>query len=123
MKVVFPCNGSLVLQKQDLETLKDFYRTNLLTSQMAEMYAHATTIIQIKKFNYIPKTNSVVLYNANVLTIEKMRKILGISHDKEKNHASAVTPTQPKKDNENKDYIYDDDLLSNPFFTTLTPLN
>ena len=29
MKVVFPRSGSLVLLKQDLETLKAFYNTNL----------------------------------------------------------------------------------------------
>lgn len=121
MKVVFPRSGSLVLLKQDLETLKAFYNTNLLTSKMADMYKSATTMIQIKNFNYIPKSNSLVLDNANVLTIDEMREILGIFNQKE----STKTETQPenKEPLEESNYISDDDILSNPFFTTLTPIN
>lgn len=120
MKVVFPCSGSLVLLKEDLETLKSFYNTNLLNSKMADMYKNANTIVQVNNFNYIPKVNSLVLYNANVLTIEKMRKILGIFQE------SQVQETQEQEETileEDQDYISDDDLLSNPFFTTLAPLN
>ena len=119
MKVVFPCSGALVLLKEDLETLKAFYNTNLLTSKMANVYQNTNTTIQVNNFNYFPISNSLVLYNAHVLTIEQMRKILGISN---------VTPSQPSVQPENtipeeQDYISDDDLLSNPFFTTLAPLN
>lgn len=121
MKVVFPCSGSLVLLKQDLETLKAFYNTNLLTSKMADMYKNATTIIQIKNFNYIPKTNSLVLYNANVLTIDKMRKILGIFREQE---TTEKEPEEPNKDIvQESNYITDNDILSNPFFTTLAPID
>ena len=59
-----------------------------------------------------------------------MRKILGIfreSQDQktaipEQNEAETETSkiSESKKE---KDYISDNDLLSNPFFTTLTPLN
>ena len=83
MKVVFPRNGSLVLLKQDLETLKAFYNTNLLTSKMTDTYKISTTMIQIKNFNYIPKSNSLVLDNAHVLTIDEMREILGIFNSQE----------------------------------------
>ena len=31
MKVVFPCKGSIVLTKSDVETLEAFYNTKLLT--------------------------------------------------------------------------------------------
>ena len=78
MKVVFPCTGSLVLLKQDLETLKAFYNTNLLTSKLVETYKTSNVTVQVGNFNYIPRKSSLVLYKANVLTIEKMRKILGI---------------------------------------------
>ena len=117
MRVVFPRSGSLVLLKQDLETLKAFYNTNLLTSKMAEMYKNANTMIQIKNFNYIPKSHSLVLYNAHVLTIDEMRKILGIFKEPEK---ETNTPQTPEKE---PDYITDDDILSNSFFTTLTPID
>lgn len=122
MRVVFPRSGSLVLLKQDLETLKAFYNTNLLTSKMADMYKTSKTMIQIKNFNYIPKSDSLVLDNAHVLTIEEMRQILGIFNSQENSTTENVQePTA--KSTEEPDYISDDDILSNPFFTTLTPVD
>lgn len=125
MKVVFPCSGSLVLLKEDLETLKSFYNTNLLSSKMADMYQNTTTIIQVNNFNYFPQSNALVLYNANVLTIEKMRKILGIYNESPAPEQEEANNTIQENDDtiEEQDYISDDDLLSNPFFTTLVPLN
>lgn len=121
MKVVFPRSGSLVLLKQDLETLKAFYNTNLLTSKMADMYKKANTMIQIRNFNYIPQSDSLVLDNAHVLTIDEMRKILGIFNEQES--AKEETSNQATENKDKSDYITDDDILSNPFFTTLTPVD
>ncbi len=121
MKVVFPRSGSLVLLKQDLETLKAFYNTNLLTSKMADMYKTSTTMIQIKNFNYIPKSDSLVLDNAHVLTIDEMREILGIFNSQQATKETASEQTTETADT--SDYISDDDILSNPFFTTLTPID
>lgn len=124
MKVVFPCSGSLVLLKQDLERLKSFYNTNLLTSKMLDTYKNTTSMIQVGNFNYIPPTNSVVLYNANVLTIKKMREILGIFNEEQLQEDRAIEKNPNITENrEDLEPIYDEDLLSNPFFTTLTPLN
>lgn len=122
MKVVFPCKGSLVLLKQDLETLKAFYNTSLLTSKMLDYYKTSNSAIQIGNFNYIPQKSALVLYKSNLLTIEKMRKILGIYQE---NH---VTSTQEPVHGENNlennsSPISDNDLLSHPFFQTLKPLN
>ena len=122
MKVVFPRGGALVLLIEDFETLKAFYKTNLLNSKMADMYQNASTVIQVNNFNYFPKSNSFVLHDANVLTIEEMRKILGL------NVQNNVKESEPEKETEEEiieeeDYISDNDLLSNPFFTTLTPIN
>lgn len=122
MKVVFPRGGALVLLKEDLETLKAFYKTNLLNSKMSEMYPNASTVIQVNNFNYFPKSNSLVLHDATVLTIEEMRKILGLNQP-------ITQASEPQKETEEKvveedqDYISDNDLLSNPFFTTLTPID
>ena len=95
---------------------------------MSDMYRNATHIVQVKNFNYIPKVNSLVLYNANVLTIDKMRKILGIFRESQAQKATSQTLAENKKTENTpssveKDYISDNDLLSNPFFTTLTPLD
>lgn len=122
MKVVFPCEGSLVLMKQDLEILKAFYNTSLLQSKMLEIYKNSDTLIQVGNFNYIPEKNYVVLHNAHLLTIEKMRKILGIYTEPVKEEPKTENAPIPSVDN-NHDKISDNDLLSNPFFQTLKPLN
>lgn len=124
LKVVFPCKGVLVLLKQDLETLQAFYNTSLLTSKMADYYKSSNSMIQIGNFNYIPQKNALVLYKANLLTIEKMRKILGIYQETKKNTVlenSSAEESAPI--NSNSTPISDNDLLSNPFFQTLKPLN
>lgn len=124
LKVVFPCKGALVLLKQDLETLQAFYNTSLLTSKMADYYKSSNSMIQIGNFNYIPQNNALVLYKANLLTIEKMRKILGIYQETKKNTVlenSSAEESAPI--NSNSTPISDNDLLSNPFFQTLKPLN
>ena len=124
LKVVFPCKGALVLLKQDLETLQAFYNTSLLTSKMADYYKSSNSMIQIGNFNYIPQKNALVLYKANLLTIEKMRKILVIYQETKKNTVlenSSAEESAPI--NSNSTPISDNDLLSNPFFQTLKPLN
>lgn len=121
MKVVFPCKGSLVLLKQDLETLEAFYNTSILTSKMLDIYKTSNVMVQVGTFNYVPQKSALVLYKVNLLTIEKMRKILGIYQE---NSTPAPAPT-PKvvADADNEAPISDNDLLSNPFFQTLKPLN
>jgi len=120
MKVVFPCEGALVLLKQDLETLQSFYNTNLLTSKMLETYKNSNMMIQVGNFNYMPQNASIVFKDANPLTIDAMKKILGIYREPD----SVTSPaTQEEIDDLNSAPILDEDLLSNPFFQTLKPLN
>lgn len=123
MKVVFPCEGSLVLMKQDLDILKAFYNTSLLQSKMLDIYKQSDTIIQVGNFNYIPEKNNIILHKAHFLTIEKMRKILGIYNDSEKQEKSTSENISKDTEYNNNDKISDNDLLSNPFFQTLKPLN
>lgn len=126
MKVVFPCKGSLVLLKQDLETLEAFYNTSLLTSKMLDIYKASNVMVQVGNFNYVPQKSTLVLYKVNLLTIEKMRKILGIYNEKTAHQETAPAPASAQNNTvaENNDApISDNDLLSNPFFQTLKPLN
>lgn len=123
MKVVFPCPGSLVLLKQDLDTLQAFYNATLMTSKMNDIYKTSNSIIQVGSLNYIPPKFTLALHKANLLTIEKMREILNLTPSQ-----PAPTPVNPVVENKaptedlSSKPISDNDLLSNPFFQTLTPL-
>lgn len=125
MKVVFPCKGSLVLLKQDLETLKAFYNSSILTSKMVDIYKTSNVMVQVGNFNYIPQKSALVLYKTNLLTIEKMRKILGIYQEASQNNVSTPEPPTPTPSSHSSSEapISDNDLLSNPFFQTLRPIN
>ena len=130
MKVVFPCKGSLVLLKQDLETLEAFYNSSILTSKMLDIYKTSNVMVQVGNFNYVPQKSNLILYKANLLTIEIMRKILGLYNEntvndttskQTSNSISSTNNVTSQQDNTTP--ISDNDLLSNPFFQTLKPLN
>ena len=78
MKVVFPCKGSIVLTKNDVETLEAFYNTKLLTSKMNDLYQTSQFMLQVGNFKYLPRHYSVRLYNANLMSLRKMRELLGL---------------------------------------------
>ena len=107
MKVVFPCKGSLVLLKQDLETLEAFYNSSILTSKMLDIYKTSNVIVQVGNFNYVPQKSNLKLYN----TTSKQTS----------NSISSTNNVTSQQDNTAP--ISDNDLLSNPFFQTLKPLN
>ena len=76
MRVVFPCNGSIVLTKKDIETLKSFYETKLKTSKVYEIYNSSEYMIHVDHFNYLPQKSTIVLDEENLLTTAKLRNIL-----------------------------------------------
>lgn len=127
MKVVFPCKGSIVLTKNDVETLEAFYNTKLLTSKMAELYQSSEYMLQVGNFKYLPKHYSIRLHNASLMNIRKMRELLGLPVNRE-----IPEPTPPQapripiiRQNQNLDEqkISDASLLSHPFFQTLKPVD
>ena len=64
MKVVFPTEGSIIMLKQDVDTLQAFYNTNLMQSKMYSYYKDSDSLIQVGNLNYPPKEHFIVLYNA-----------------------------------------------------------
>lgn len=109
MKVVFPCNGSIVLTKRDIEILESFYNTKLMTSKMYEYYKNSEFMIQVGNLNYLPKNYSLILENTNLLSIQKLRNILYSNNTNDE-----IAEEEP---------ISDDNIISHPFFETLKPLD
>ena len=118
MKAVFPCNGSVVLTKTDIESLQAFYNTKLMTSKVYDIYNSSDFMLQVGNFNYIPTNFTIVLDNAKLLDIEKLRNILGIEE-------KTRTISNPSNNSQNKyeDTITDETILSHPFFQTLNPVD
>lgn len=126
MKVVFPCKGSIVLTKNDVETLEAFYNTKLLTSKMAELYKSSEFMLQVGNFKYLPKHYSVRLHNANLMNIRKMRELLGLPVTPSMPEPTPPTPSVQivnKGQNLDEQKISDASLLSHPFFQTLKPVD
>lgn len=126
MKVVFPCKGSIVLTKNDAETLEAFYNTKLLTSKMAELYKTSEFMLQVGNFKYLPKHYSIRLHNANLMNIRKMRELLGLPVTPNMPEPTPPTPSVKlidKSQNLDEQKISDSSLLSHPFFQTLRPVD
>lgn len=114
MKAIFPCTGSIILNKQDIEPLNSYYKTELLRSNMYNYYKNSTEILQVGNFTYIPSKVDFVLDENDLLQLNTLKRIFGL----EVSNSNAQS-----MQNSQNDLIDDGDILSNPFFTTLKPLN
>lgn len=127
MKVVFPCKGSIVLTKNDAETLEAFYNTKLLTSKMNELYQTSEYMLQVGNFKYLPKHYSIRLHNATLMNIRKMRELLGLPVTPDMPDPEPPAPSiqiiRQHAESLDNQKITDDNLLSHPFFQTLKPVD
>ena len=119
MKAIFPCNGTMVIKKSDLDSLKSYYKTQLITSKLNDFAKVSKNIIQVGNFNYLPQNSNIILEPAELLSLDKLKSVLNLPPK------TASTTQNNLEDDEydESDLIDDSDLLSNPFFTTLRPLD
>ncbi len=112
MKAVFPCKGVLILEKNSIDQLENFYVTKLMNSKLYNYYKTSDVAVQIGNFNYFPKNYSFVLKDANLLSIKKLRDTLEmVDSEPEEDYDLDETP------------ISDESILSHPFFKTLKPID
>lgn len=125
MKAIFPCKGSIILNKQDVEPLEAYYKTELIRSKMYDYYKTSKDIMQVGIFTYIPQNTNIVLDKSSLLELQTLKKVLNIDVKKPERPTMkipSINEEPPEIANE-EDLIDDDDILSNPFFTTLKPLD
>lgn len=111
MKVVFPCNGSIILRKTDMKTLERFYKAKLLTSEVKEHFENSRIMVEVENFDYIPTSYSLSLNDINFLSIKKLREILELP---------PVEFDEDGKDH-SEDPIEEETIENHPFFKTLKP--
>lgn len=122
MKAIFPCKGTIILNKQDIEPLEAYYKTELIRSKMYEYYRTSKDIMQVGPFTYIPQNTNIVLDKSSLLELQTLKNVLNIGNKKVNPSAEAPTLNSVSTASE-EDLIDDSDILSNPFFTTLKPLD
>lgn len=122
MKAIFPCKGTIILNKQDVEPLEAYYKTELIRSKMYEYYKASKDIMQVGPFTYIPQNTNIVLDKSSLLELQTLKNVLNIG-SKEVNSSAEAPILNSVSTASEEDLIDDSDILSNPFFTTLKPLD
>ena len=117
MKAIFPCLGSLIITKDDIEKLVEFYN-----SGQTQANDDLEIIAENNFLNYFVDNVELLLYNVTPLTISKLKNALGISSSLP-NNSSQQEPAELNSDMEPETPISDDSIFSNPFFTTLKPVD
>ena len=64
MKALFPCEGSIIVNKQDLDPMNAFYNTQLMKSNMTE-YLKTTNAITVANTKF--KKNCEFIISAELL--------------------------------------------------------
>ena len=78
MKAIFPCKGTIILNKQDIEPLEAYYKTELIRSKMYEYYKTSKDIMQVGPFTYIPQNTNIVLDKSSLLELQTLKNVLNI---------------------------------------------
>lgn len=116
MKAVFPCKGVVVVTKQNVDMLTNFYEGNLINSKLFSAYSQNNLAVQVGNFNYFPQKSTIILEkNTNLLTIQELNKVLARTAEKPK--------TEPLSTKAKDVPIEDNFIKDHPFFQTLKPLN
>ena len=117
MKAIFPCIGSLIMTKTDIKKLKDYYDSSQIESSTDSI------VIENNFFNYFNDDSTFILDNVTPLTVSKLKKVLGISDNNKIENNSQENIKESKNIQKDEELIDDDSIFSNPFFTTLKPVN
>jgi hypothetical protein len=113
LKAVFPCKGTVVVTKYNVNMINNFYEENLINSKLFSAYNQHDLAVQVGKFNYLPKNSKIILeQDANLLTVKQLNDAL-----------LKISPSHSKQEINDDKPIEDNFIMENPFFQTLKPLN
>ena len=98
------------MTKVDIEKLKTYYTSNKLENLSDNL------IIENNLFNYFQDDCEIILDNITPLTVTNLKKMLGIDENNQIIKTSIPT-------NNSETFTDNNSILSNPFFTTLKPID
>lgn len=119
MKAIFPCKGTVVLTKRNVDTLHNIYTDNMVNSKLFAIYNQSNYSVQVGTFNYLPKKSTIVTEKTTFLSIQQLHKILS-EHMANMPVAKEEEEPEVEEDNEPLD---DNFVLNHPFFETLKPID
>ena len=117
MNAIFPCIGSLIMTKTDIEKLKDYYNCRQIENNTN------LSIVENNFLNYFDDNSTFILDNVTPLTVSKLKKVLGINTNNKPENTSQENIKESENIQEDEELIDDDSIFSNPFFTTLKPVD
>ena len=125
MKALFPCEGSIIVNKQDLDPMNTFYNTQLMKSNMTEYLKTTNAILQVGNLSYVPENSNFVVNMSELNTIGRIKTALNIEVPKKAPEqavqtSSVESASMPGTEEWLNTPITDEDISSNPFFTTMT---
>lgn len=129
MKAIFPCKGVVIVTKHNVESIHNFYMDNLINSKLFQVYSGSNFHAQVGSFNYLPQKSTVILENANLLTIQQLHEVLKRENAKDSasnSQAAQNSENTSKNSAEATDYnkpLEDNFILNHPFFETLKPID
>ncbi len=103
MNGIFPTTGCLIMQKDQIQRLQEYYEVNKIKND-----GYSGILTKNNSLLYFNNDCNLFLENVTHIDLISMKKILNIF---------------PKAKAEEKDPIDDGTILSNPFFTTLKQIN
>lgn len=126
MKAVFPCKGVIVVAKQNVDILANFYEGSLVNSKIYSAYLNNNLSVQVGNLNYLPPDSKIVLSKkAKLLTIQELNAVL-ISTMQSKptaSNLSSETTSKPIPQIAEDTPIEDEDIKNHPFFKTLKAID
>ncbi|MBR3697708.1 MAG: hypothetical protein IKM97_05580 [Clostridia bacterium] len=126
MKAVFPTKGVIIVTKNNVRVLHDFYKEILINSKLFNIYQNSSFQLQVKNLNYLPQNSNIILSQAHLLTLQQLQQIVAKqlqenqknnSNDNSRNSNSTIRAEEPDFTDEPLD---DNFIKNNPFFQTLT---
>ena len=141
MKAIFFFFLSIIVNKQDLDPMHAYYNMQLIRSKMNEYMKTSTSILQVGNFSYIPESCNIVVDMTSLNTIESIKTALHIAGPaKSENSIGSMGSSQAQSLNSLQSNIEqandivevkqeeverwintpikDEDITTNPFFTT-----
>lgn len=124
MKALFPKTGVVIVTKYNVNTLKDYYKNNLINSKLYGVYQQSNYSIQVGNYTYLPKKTNIILDNTHLLTLKQLQEYV-LSQMKNTNTSGISVPNEEKSESSSisEEPLDDAFIKNNPFFTTLTYLD